>query len=322
MSVAIETNELSRHFEEKVAVDRITLAIPESTVFGFLGPNGAGKTTTVRMLAGLISPTSGDATVAGISLTGNLKRLRGSVGLLTESPGLYDQLTAFQNLLFFGKLYGLSSSGAKSQIEKYLKILELWDVRDQRAGTFSKGMRQKVAIARALLHEPGVIFLDEPTSGLDPAAARSLRDLIKLLRADGRTIFLTTHNLPEAEDLCDQIAIMKGSILMMGAQTEVRNRSAKCRVRLTFASDPSVWLKPLRSFDFVTEAEMRELSIEVVLDDPKIRNPILIRALAAEGANLYAVEVVQKRLEEIYLSLIGNANGASATKRHSADGAA
>jgi ABC-2 type transport system ATP-binding protein len=310
MSVAIETNELSRHFEEKVAVDRITLAIPESTVFGFLGPNGAGKTTTVRMLAGLISPTSGDATVAGIPLTGNLKRLRGSVGLLTESPGLYDQLTAFQNLFFFGKLYGLSSSGAKSQIEKYLKILELWDVRDQRAGTFSKGMRQKVAIARALLHEPGVIFLDEPTSGLDPAAARSLRDLIKSLRADGRTIFLTTHNLPEAEDLCDQIAIMKGSILMMGAQTEVRNRSAKCRVRLTFASDPSVWLKPLRSFDFVTEAEMRESSIEVVLDDPKIRNPILIRALAAEGANLYAVEVVQKRLEEIYLSLIGNANGA------------
>jgi ABC-2 type transport system ATP-binding protein len=310
MSVAIETNELSRHFEEKVAVDRITLAIPESTVFGFLGPNGAGKTTTVRMLAGLISPTSGDATVAGIPLTGNLKRLRGSVGLLTESPGLYDQLTAFQNLLFFGKLYGLSSSGAKSQIEKYLKILELWDVRDQRAGTFSKGMRQKVAIARALLHEPGVIFLDEPTSGLDPAAARSLRDLIKSLRADGRTIFLTTHNLPEAEDLCDQIAIMKGSILMMGAQSEVRNRSAKCRVRLTFASDPSVWLKTLRSFDFVTEAEMRESSIEVVLDDPKIRNPILIRALAAEGANLYVVEVLQKRLEEIYLSLIGNANGA------------
>jgi ABC-2 type transport system ATP-binding protein len=310
MSVAIETNELSRHFEEKVAVDRITLAIPESTVFGFLGPNGAGKTTTVRMLAGLISPTSGDATVAGIPLTGNLKRLRGSVGLLTESPGLYDQLTAFQNLLFFGKLYGLSSSGAKSQIEKYLKILELWDVRDQRAGTFSKGMRQKVAIARALLHEPGVIFLDEPTSGLDPAAARSLRDLIKSLRSDGRTIFLTTHNLPEAEDLCDQIAIMKGSILMMGAQSEVRNRSAKCRVRLTFASDPSVWLKTLRSFDFVTEAEMRESSIEVVLDDPKIRNPILIRALAAEGANLYVVEVLQKRLEEIYLSLIGNANGA------------
>src|ERR1700737_2247882 len=189
---AIETRELTRRFKDKTAVDRITLTISESTIFGFLGPNGAGKTTTVRMLAGLISPTSGEATVAGIPLNGDLSKLRRAVGVLTESPGLYEQLSAFQNLLFFGRLHGLSRSAAKSQIEKYLKLLELWDVRDERAGTFSKGMRQKVAIARTLLHEPSVVFFDEPTSGLDPAAARSLRDLIKSLRAEGRTIFLTT----------------------------------------------------------------------------------------------------------------------------------
>ena len=300
---AIETRELTRRFKDKTAVDRITLTISESTIFGFLGPNGAGKTTTVRMLAGLISPTSGEATVAGISLNGDLSKLRRSVGVLTESPGLYEQLSAFQNLLFFGRLHGLSRSAAKSQIEKYLKLLELWDVRDERAGTFSKGMRQKVAIARTLLHEPSVVFFDEPTSGLDPAAARSLRDLIKSLRAEGRTIFLTTHNLPEAEELCDHIAIMKGSILMVGAQNQVQ--SAQSRVRLTFTEPSERWVERLRKNEFVTDLKANGFIVEFTVDDPGLRNPELIRVLAAEGARLYSAEVLRKSLEEVYLNLIG-----------------
>jgi ABC-2 type transport system ATP-binding protein len=300
---AIETKELTRHFKDKVAVDRITLTISESTVFGFLGPNGAGKTTTVRMLAGLISPTSGAARVAGIPLDGDLNKLRGSVGVLTENPGLYEQLGVSQNLLFFGRLHGLSTPAAKSQIEKYLKLLDLWNIRDERAGTLSKGMRQKVAIARALLHEPSVVFLDEPTSGLDPAAARSLRDLIKSLRAEGRTIFLTTHNLPEAEELCDQIAIMKGSILMMGAQNQIQ--SARSRVRLTFTEPAAPWLERLRGYDFIADLQEKGCVVELTVDDPSLRNPALIRFLAAQGANLYSAEVLRKSLEEIYLSLIG-----------------
>jgi ABC-2 type transport system ATP-binding protein len=155
---------LTRAFGRLVAVDELTLAIPEGTVFGFLGPNGAGKTTTVRLLSALIAPTSGSAAVAGYRLGEHNEAIRKAVGILTETPGLYDRLSAWQNLLFFAEMYDLPASRARSQVEQYLRLLDLWERRDDKVGGFSKGMRQKLAIARALLHEPQVIFLDEPTS--------------------------------------------------------------------------------------------------------------------------------------------------------------
>src|ERR1051326_4870587 len=165
---AIETNHLARTFGSLVAVDDLTLAIPEGTVFGFLGPNGAGKTTTVRLLSALIAPTHGSAVVAGYRLGEDNDAIRQAVGILTETPGLYDRLSAWENLLFFAELYDLPAERASSQIERYLRLLDLWERRDDKVGGFSKGMRQKLAIARALLHQPKVIFLDEPTAGLDP----------------------------------------------------------------------------------------------------------------------------------------------------------
>ena len=193
-------------------------------MFGFLGPNGAGKTTTVRMLSALIAPTSGTARVAGYEVGRDNDKLRKAVGILTQTPGMYGRLTAMQNLVFFAGLYELPAAAARAQAERYLRLLELWDRRDDRVGGFSKGMRQKLAIARALLHEPPVVFLDEPTSGLDPEAARTVRDFIKTLRQEGRTIFLTTHNLPEADELCDLVAVFRTELVRVDTPQNLRAR--------------------------------------------------------------------------------------------------
>src|SRR6476659_1521497 len=221
---AIEPHQLTRAFGERLAVDQLTLSIPVGTVFGFLGPNGAGKTTTVRMLTALIGPTGGSALVNQQPLGAGNDAIRRSVGILTETPGLYERLTAGENLLFFGRLYGLELGRAKEQAERYLRMLGLWERRDDKVGGFSKGMRQKLAIARALLHEPPVVFLDEPTSGLDPEAALTVRDFIKGLRQEGRTIFLTTHNLPEADELCDIIAVFRTRLISVDTPTNLRNK--------------------------------------------------------------------------------------------------
>jgi len=190
---AIETHELTRSFGGRTAVDRLTLSIPAGSVFGFLGPNGAGKTTTVRMLSALIAPTSGTAWVNGYNIGVDNEAIRRSIGILTETPGLYDRLSAWQNLVFFARLYDVDARRAAAQTEHYLRVLDLWERRNDKVGGFSKGMRQKLAIARAFLHEPQLVFLDEPTSGLDPEAARTVLNFVKTLRQEDRTIFLTTN---------------------------------------------------------------------------------------------------------------------------------
>jgi ABC-2 type transport system ATP-binding protein len=194
----IETRNLSKRFGASMAVDGLTLSVKRGEIFALLGPNGAGKTTTVRMLACLIAPSSGEATVAGCDVTCEQDAIRARIGILTESPGLYDKLSAAQNLAFFAQLYGLSVEVRERQVKRYLTMLGLWERRSEPVGGFSKGMKQKLAIARALLHEPEVVFLDEPTSALDPEAAKIVRDFIAELKSEGRTIFLCTHNLDEA----------------------------------------------------------------------------------------------------------------------------
>ena len=207
----IQTENLSKTFDSFTAVDRLTLDIAEGEVFGFLGPNGAGKTTTVRMLTSLIAPTSGSALVAGHRVGQDDQSIRRNVGILTETPGLYDRLSAERNLRIYAALYEVKN--VTGQVEKYLRLLGLWERRHDAAGTFSKGMKQKLAIARALLHEPRVLFLDEPTAGLDPEASRLVRDFIAELKKEGRTIFLCTHNLDEADKLCDRIGVFKSSVI-------------------------------------------------------------------------------------------------------------
>ena len=306
---AIETTALTRAFRRKVAVENLTLRVPSSVVFGFLGPNGAGKTTTVRMLAGLLPPSSGTAVVAGCPLNGNLDQLRRQIGFLTETPGLYEQLTAWQNLIFFARLYGLSEKNAQSQVGKYLKLLECWEDRHKPVGTFSKGMRQKTAIVRALVHEPEILFLDEPSSGLDPSTARFFRDFVKSLRASGRTIFLTTHNLAEAEDVCDYIAIMKTRLILEGSQSQIRSELSGNVVTIRFSKSAGPWLSIVERLEYAEQVTTVDSALRVNLANPQRDTPRLVRALVEAGADLYAVEPARKSLEEIYLELLDSVAG-------------
>ncbi len=300
----IETHKLTRKFGNLVAVDNLTLSIPEGTVFGFLGPNGAGKTTTVRMLAALIAPTSGTANVIGHELGAGNRSIRRSVGILTETPGLYDRLSAEQNLIFFARLYDVPAQRAQEQAERYLRMLELWERRSDRVGGFSKGMRQKLAIARALLHEPRVIFLDEPTAGLDPEAARTVRDFIKELRSEGRTIFLTTHNLPEADELCDLIGVFRTQLLRVDTPANLRTGLFGRGTQVRVVGDASGWASTARSLSFVRQVTSQDDRLLVTLDNPDEQNPYLVQALVMAGAQIRFVEPIAHSLEEVYLELI------------------
>jgi ABC-2 type transport system ATP-binding protein len=301
---AIETHKLTRTFGNLTAVDDLSLNIPAGTVFGFLGPNGAGKTTTVRLLTALIAPTSGTASVMGYQLgTGN-QSIRRSVGILTETPGLYDRLSAEQNLIFFARLYDVTAQRAEAQAERYLRMLELWERRSDRVGGFSKGMRQKLAIARALLHEPKVIFLDEPTAGLDPEAARTVRDFIKELRSEGRTIFLTTHNLPEADELCDLIGVFRTQLLRVDTPINLRTGLFGRGTQVRVAGEASLWASTARSLSFVRQVTSQDDRLLVTLDNPDEQNPQLVQSLVTAGARIRFVEPVEHSLEEVYLELI------------------
>jgi ABC-2 type transport system ATP-binding protein len=302
---AIETYKLKRTFGDLVAVDDLTLAIPEGTVFGFLGPNGAGKTTTVRMLAALISLTSGTATVAGHKVGQDNTAIRQSVGILTETPGLYDRLSAEQNLIFFARLYDVPASRAAAQAEHYLRMLDLWERRNEQVGGFSKGMRQKLAIARALLHEPKVIFLDEPTAGLDPEASRIVIDFIKELRAEGRTIFLTTHNLPEADELCDTIGVFRTQLVQVDTPRNLREGLFGRGTKIRVAGDASTWVSTVQSLPFVRHVAAQDSTLSVALDNPDDQNPLLVQSLVTAGARIRAVEPISHSLEEVYMQLVG-----------------
>jgi ABC-2 type transport system ATP-binding protein len=311
---AIETTHLTRTFGSLVAVDDLTLAIPAGTVFGFLGPNGAGKTTTVRLLSALIAPTRGSAAVAGYRLGEQNEAIRHTVGILTETPGLYDRLSAWDNLLFFAELYDLPAERASSQVERYLRLLDLWDRRGDKVGGFSKGMRQKLAIARALLHEPQVIFLDEPTSGLDPEAARVVLDFIKALRAEGRTIFLTTHNLPEADELCDTIGMFRSRLLHLGTPAQLRAGLFGTGTQVRVVGDAARWIETVRALPFVQEATASESTLSVRLTQPDEQNPELVRVLVEAGAAIRAVEPTSHSLEEVYLELVESERDVAAVR--------
>jgi len=206
----IETSSLTRKFDGLIAVENLSLSIKEGEVFGLLGPNGAGKTTTVRMLCCLIAPSSGNAFIDGIEIGSEEAdtEIRSKIGLLPENPGLYENLNAWQNLRFFAEINDVPRDKIDSRIKELLTLLDIWDDRSRAVATFSKGMKQKIAIARALVHDPKILFLDEPTAGLDPAAAKIVRDFIEDLSKEQRTFFINTHNLPEAERLCDRVGIL------------------------------------------------------------------------------------------------------------------
>ncbi len=304
MMTMIHTENLTKRFKTILAVDNLNLDIKEGEVFGFLGPNGAGKTTTVRMLTSLIGPSSGSATVNDFQIGLQDNEIRRTVGILTETPGMYDNLSAEFNLEIYANLYEVKNP--RGQVEKYLRMLGLWDRRMDEAGTFSKGMKQKLAIARALLHEPRILFLDEPTSALDPEAALLVREFIAELRKEGRTIFLCTHNLDEADRLCDRIGVFKSQLLALDTPAKLRSQLFGRKVVFHLRHADEALAAQVRTLPYTKDTRVVENKLLVTLDDPDTHNPEIIRLLVGAGAEIQFVGELRHSLEDVYLQLVTN----------------
>ncbi len=313
----IEALALGKRFRSLTAVHDLSFTVADGEIFGLLGPNGAGKTTTVRMLSGLIAPSAGGARVNGHELGPESQRIRAITGILTEAPGLHDKLTARHNLAYYGRLYGLRGGNLRRAVDRYLGVVGLANEGDRRVGGFSKGMRQKVAIARALLHEPEVIYLDEPTSGLDPSAAKVVRDFVATLRDAGRSIVVCTHNLDEAERLSDRIGVMKGTLLQVDTPARLRrgNGTASVRVELVGARRPESFLDLLADLPFVEGARQDDGALVVEVREPRGDNPELVRALVDAGARIVGLREEAMTLEQVYLDLVGEAGQRDAGSR-------
>jgi len=304
--VMIRATGLGRQFGRLWAIRDMDLEVRRGEVLGLLGPNGAGKTTTVRLLTALIEPTEGHATVDGFDVVAEPNAVRGRVGILTETPGLYEKLSATANLDFFGRLHGLDGPARAERIERYLRLFSLWDRREEPAGTFSKGMKQKLAIARALLHEPAVVFLDEPTAALDPEAAFIVREAIEALRRSGRTIVLATHNLDEANRLCDRVAFVRGGLLRVATPAELRGAIGERGVEVTLVEAANVaQLAAAHAIDGVSAVEARGHRLFVSAEAPADVTPSLVRALVSTGADILEIRERATTLEQAYFEVMG-----------------
>jgi ABC-2 type transport system ATP-binding protein len=301
----IRTRNLTKRFGGNLAVDNLSLEATDGEVLGVLGPNGAGKTTTVRMLSCLIAPTSGDAWVAGKKVGPESEAIRREIGILTEAPGLYEKLSAYRNLDFFAQMYDVPAVERPKRIGKYLSILGLWSKRNEPVGTFSKGMRQKVAIARALLHEPRVLFLDEPTSGLDPESAKTVRDFVKELRGQGRTVMLCTHNLEEADALCDRIAIFRHTLIDVGTVEELRGKLFGHQTAIRLSRPLPGVCEVLSQIPQVKSVAIDGDTVTAEITRPNEANPAIVRSIVENGGDVLFVEEKRHSLENVYLSLVG-----------------
>jgi ABC-2 type transport system ATP-binding protein len=305
----IETENLTRKFGNLTAVDNLTLSVEEGEVFGFLGPNAAGKTTTVRMLCCLISKTSGKAKVAGYDIANpqDCLKIRKIVGVLPENVGLYDSLSAYKNLDFYGKLYEVPPEKRKENIERLLTMLGLWDRKDHIVGTFSKGTKQKIAIARALIHDPQLLFLDEPTANLDPESSKTVRDFILELKKEKRTIFLNTHNLDEAERLCDRIGILKTKLLTVGAPKNLERGISNRKTVIHLQTVSKTILAAIEKLNVVKTVRISDSKLILEVNNPEQDNPEVVRAIVALGGNIQFVTELRSTLEDVYLKMVREA---------------
>ncbi|MFN8454688.1 MAG: ABC transporter ATP-binding protein [Anaerolineae bacterium] len=300
----IEATQLTKEFGEFTAVRDISLFVSEGEVLALLGPNGAGKTTTVRMLSAILKPTRGHARVAGYDTVTQAKAVRRVIGVLTEFPGLYVRMKGLDYLSFFGELQGLPAHITRQRSEELLQRFELWEARDKQIGAYSKGMKQKLTLVRSMLHDPQVLFLDEPTSAMDPHSAKLVRDSIAGLRRDQRTIVLCTHNLAEAEQLADRIAIIhRGQIIAQGTPAELKQR---------LLGDPLMEIRLAAPLNGLVKDLQPELNIVAHGEDwlrysvsnPHEVNPQLLTQLAQQNIPVITLSEVSRSLEEVYLRII------------------
>ena len=300
----IRSEGLGKQYGERWAVRDLDVEVGAGEIFGFLGPNGAGKTTTTRMLAGMIAPTTGRAWIGGVDLAESATVVRSKIGLLTEAPGLYERMSAGANLDFHARLHGLPSQKRRERVRACLDLLGLWERRNDQVAGFSKGMKQKLAIARAVLHEPIAVFLDEPTSGLDPESARDVRAFIRDLRDTGRAIFLCTHNLDEARRLCDRVAVFRSRILRLGSPRELEREVTRHRLAVRVAGAPARFVEVVRAMPSVRGAEVADSKLVVMLDELDRDTPLVVRALVVAGAEIQRVAGLDSALEAAYLAIL------------------
>jgi ABC-2 type transport system ATP-binding protein len=308
MATVIEADKLTRDFGALRAVDELSLAVEEGEVFGVLGPNGAGKTTTVRLLNGVLRPTGGTVRVMGLDPGTQGSQVRQRTGVLTETPSLYERLTAKDNLEVWGALYGVPSSELDTRVSDMLGFLGLADRANERTGGYSKGMKQRLALARALIHDPDVLFLDEPTAALDPEAARQVSQYIEQLSHQrGRTVFLCTHNLAEAERLCDRVAVLnRGHLLAVGTLAELehtlwRGTWLDVELREPLAEEELI---ALRAVPGVMDVQLPQPAARLAVQlAGRERVPAIIAALVAQGGQIMRANPRQHTLEDIYFEL-------------------
>jgi ABC-2 type transport system ATP-binding protein len=310
----IVAERLARRFGDIVAVDELSLEVYPGEVFGFLGHNGAGKTTTVRLLNGVLAPSDGEARVLGLDPLGDGPALRRRTGVLTETPSLDERLTGQENLQIFAELYGVPRAEVAARVEHLLATFELSERASERVGHYSRGMKQRLALARALLHGPELLFLDEPTAGLDPVATRRVHDMIaRLSHEEQRTVFLCTHNLVEAQKLCDRVAVLEhGRLVALGTPAELAQRLGR-RQRLEVEVAPegvSATLDVVQTSLGIADA-VQENGTVTVVGAEREAIPGLVAALVAAGVRIYRVAPQEPSLEDVYFALHGEEEGAS-----------
>jgi ABC-2 type transport system ATP-binding protein len=301
----IEVKNLTKKFADVTAIDNLTFHVDEGEVFGLLGPNGAGKTTTIRILCCLISRSAGEAQIAGYHVGNGADSLaiRKLIGLVPDNIGLYEELSAYENLDYYGKLYECPEDERKKNIEYFLKMLELWDKKDVPISDYSKGMKQKVGIARALIHDPKLLFFDEPTANLDPESSKVVRDFILKLKKEGKTIFLNTHNLDEAQRICDRIGILNTMLLTVNTPQELERTVWGSRTQFVLELVNDQILSAVKRLG-PKDLSIQDNSIILTLSDPQKENPDFIHAIVSAGGRIQYVNQYNPGLEETYLKVI------------------
>ncbi|MEP6593501.1 MAG: ABC transporter ATP-binding protein [Acidobacteriota bacterium] len=304
---------LVRRFGGRTAVDDVTFEVRAGEVFGLLGPNGAGKTTTLRMLGGLIPPTTGEVRIDGIAIdraTG--PGLRARIGFLTETPGLWDQLSVAENIAVYARLFGMAD--VRGAVERTLRQFALWDRRGDRAGLLSKGMKQKLALARALVHDPAIVLLDEPTANLDPQTSRGVRDLLLELRSRGRAVVVSTHNLDEVERVADRVALISTRLVAVGEPAALRRSIFGRRLIVQLDGQGTAVSTLMEAAAGAGARDLRDdgQGISMVLDDPERGTPAIVRALVLAGGSIRAVFDEEPPLEDVYLRLLAGDHEAAA----------
>ena len=301
---AVEVFDLEKKFGNFTAVDRISFKVQKGEIFGFLGPNGAGKSTTIRMLCGILSPSSGGGQVGGYDIIREQERIKQNIGYMSQKFSLYDDLTVEENINFYSGIYGVSGEKKEKRKKWILRMAELEDVRSRLTRTLPVGWKQRLALGCAIIHEPRIVFLDEPTSGVDPIARKSFWNLIKGMTEEGITVFVTTHYMDEAEN-CERMALIyRGSIIAMGTPEELKTKFMKNDVLEIYLPEPEIWIERLRELSEVRETGLFSTSIHAVVEKDDIAVPAIKSLLKKEGVSDFRIKKIQASLEDVFVTLI------------------